>query len=666
MKIRLTLYRLALVLFFMAMVINAYPNEQITNLPVFYLSTDDGKPLTEKKEWKPGHLIVKSSEPSEELDIDTQIRGRGNSTWGMEKKPYRIKLDSKKNLLGLPAKEKNWVLFANYADKTLIRNAVAFKISELSGLEFTPSARFVDVVFNGRFDGNYMLTDQIEVNNHRVEVEKQEVNDTSGPRITGGYLLEIDGFADLSNDGFETDRNMRITIKYPKHDEINSQQRAYVIRYIKDFENCLFSSNFKHATLGYRAKVDTTSLINWYIACELTGNSDSFWSTYMYKRRLDDKLYFGPLWDYDIAFNNDNRLGDATYKLMREHAHDYRTWIDRFWQDEWFRNAVDRRWKELMEEDIISELTSYIRELAELLEESQQRNFQRWNIMNRRVYMETFLFDTYAQGIDYLSTYIVRRGAFLTESFAQNSQQPSVPFIPSNGDYYMIMNKQTKNVISVENALLNTWAPLSNDGSQLWEVMPQDNQYFRIVNKHSGLAMAGNGRNNNLKQVAVSDTDDTQSWKITPVGIGNIYGIENKSSGYSINNSGGSSSNGNPVIEWDNNIHLPEKVNQHWYFLKMEKSTPTDYNQNILFAELDLYPNPVKEFVYISISQPYPADVILSIHDVTGKQLYSTAYENLSEMRKIYVPVSGFGPGVYLVSLRTAKGKITTQKLIIH
>lgn len=550
--------------------------QQLTDLPTFHINTENKEPITSKDVYVQGTLTIKSSDEFEESDIPLEIRGRGNSTWSMAKKPYRIKLASKKNLLGLPAKEKNWVLLANYADKTLMRNALALKISKMVGLEFTPSVKFVDVVLNGTVLGNYMLTDQVEVADFRVPVEKQSTSAITEPDITGGYLLEIDGFAAAEPVWFTTQRALKITVKYPKDDEINTAQLNYIKSYINNFENKLFSSDFKNPETGYRSLVDETSLVNWYLACELTGNSDSFWSTYIYKKKNDPRIFFGPMWDYDIAFNNDDRLGDATKKLMREHAFHPRTWIEQLWKDEWFRNAVKERLNELIEENITEELTNYIAETALLLENSQKLNFQKWNILNRKVYRETYLFNTYKGGVDYLKSYVKNRINFLSTGLVAEEAKPSVPFVADESYWYMIMNKGTCNVIDVENgsdlsgSSLVMWQPDGDSDTQLWRIVNAGNNTFNIINKQSGLAIAGNGRANNLKQILVDNTDKSQKWKITAVHTGDIYGIENTSSGYSVNNSGGGTSNGTPVIEYDNNIHLQEKVNQHWFFQKTD------------------------------------------------------------------------------------------------
>lgn len=398
--------------------------QQLTNLTTIYIDTQNSAPIANKSDYVPGTVTVVSSDKDECCtEAPMGIRGRGNSTWNMAKKPYRIKFDSKTRFLNLPAKAKSWVLLANYADKTLIRNAIAFEISRFIGMEYTPSVKFVDVVLNGKYLGNYMVTDQTEVAKNRVPVEEQEPTDTELPAISGGYLLEIDGFADSEPVWFQTAQGLKVTIKYPKDDEINQSQRNYIGDFVGELENRMFASGFTDPETGYRSMVDETSLINWYIACELTANSDSFWSTYIYKKRDDAHLYFGPLWDFDIAFNNDNRLGNSTRILMREHAHNPRTWIMQMWKDPWFRTAVNKRWNELLDAGIEKHLLDAVEAYADLIDASQTLNFETWQILPNRVYLENNLFPTYRGGIDDLKDFLATRIAFLTESFADTDPE---------------------------------------------------------------------------------------------------------------------------------------------------------------------------------------------------------------------------------------------------
>ena len=625
-------------------VVSNYP--QITNIPTIYINTTNSAPITSKETYVPGMLVAISSDGKEEILGDgsgaaIEIRGRGNSTWGMAKKPYRVKFGSKTNFLNLPAKAKSWTLLANYADKSLIRNGVAFKISELIGLEFSPSARFVDVVLNGEYIGSYMVSDQVEVDENRVNVETQKTTDTTLPDISGGYLLEIDGFASSEPVWFTTGKSLPITVKYPKDDEINPEQLAYIVSFTQKFENALFSSNFKDPESGYRALVDTTSLINWYIGCELTGNSDSFWSTYIYKRKNIDKFFFGPLWDYDIAFNNDSRLGDATQKLMREHAHNPKTWIQRFWEDEWFKRAVYRRWTELIEENIIDQLLTYVDETSTLIDASQKKNYEKWGKLSSKVYLEQNLFPTYNGYVNYLKRYLNERSEFLSKSFASNlPADPSVPFVADNF-YYIIQNVRSNNVIQVkdlsaeENAMLELWNPQSDNDSQEWTIKLIKDNIYQIVNKKSGLAIAGNGKANNLIQTAPDVTNAAQQWKVTPVSTGNLYGLVNVKSGYSINNSGGGIINGTAVIEWDNNI--TGSLNQQWYLTPMNPMEIKNigYGSNIITyvnnSELNIKYLEGKNKVYI--------------YAITGQLIYSSDVFG----SEFTYPLK---PGCYIVSVK--------------
>jgi hypothetical protein len=655
-----------LITWFVIGVFSLQGQQQRTNLPTFYLTTENNRDVSSKTTWIPGNITVVSSDVTENLDMPMTIRGRGNSTWNLAKKPYRIKLESREHLLNLPAKEKNWVLLANHADKTLIRNAVAFKVSELLGFEFTPSARFVDVYLNSSFLGNYMLTDQVQVGkgDKRVDVEKLDTLDTELPQISGGYLLEIDGFASSEPLWFTTSQALKVTIKYPDDDDINAEQIQYIKDFTNSFENVLFSQNFTHPTLGYRSMVDTTSLINWYIASELTGNPDCFWSTYIYKRRDIDKFFFGPLWDFDIAFNNDNRLGDAVRKLMRDHAFNPRAWMQRFWQDDWFKLSVNRRWTELQNDNILDKLQAYIDSTVTLINASQQQNYQKWGNINRRVYNEQFLFTTYQQGVDYLKTYLTERTAFLTESFA--STEPEIPTPPFKAEdfYYSIINRGTNNAIAVrdqsllENAHLVMWSPEQDDYSQQWEIEMIESDVYRFINRNSGLAMTGNGRAVNLIQTTVDNSSSAQKWKITPVFSGDLYALENIGSRYSVNNSGGNTANGTAVIEYDNNIFNESKRNQHWYIQKIEKidfnTSLKQYGSN---EGLSIYPNPATN--YLRIEQRGTANLPIAIYSLDGQCIYTAQMRDNTltiQLRELNIHA-----GIYLVKVGS-----TTQKLIVE
>ena len=408
---------------------------QLTTVPTIYINTEGGVGVTSKEDYVNAYVTVRGAENEEDniTEVLTEIKGRGNSTWGMAKKPYRLKFDEKIKFLGNEAKEKNWVLLANYADKTLMRNALALETARnMMNFGFTPSVTFVDVVLNGENLGSYMLTDQVEVKPKRVPVTEQETTTTmSDAEITGGYLIEVDGFADSEISWFQTTRGMKVTIKYPKDDEINSDQSYYISNYTQQMEDALFSTNFTDAELGWRKYIDEASMVDWYIACELFGNSDAWWSTYMYKER-DDVFKFGPLWDFDIAFNNDNRLGDATTLMMRTYAHEPKTWISRWWQDAGFVSAVKTRWAELRAAGLEAFMTNYITTTASYLDASQKNNFEVWNILNTIVYNELAARGSYEAEVEFLKEYVRDRIAYLDSQFEMTETLYSVLATSSN------------------------------------------------------------------------------------------------------------------------------------------------------------------------------------------------------------------------------------------
>ncbi len=366
-------------------------------LPVLKIDADG--PIDSKEVYQTASLqifgngIQEGLWSSSENGKKVEIRLRGNSTLGLPKKPYRIKFPDKYSPLGLNhAKEKSWVLLANDADKSLLRNAVAFRASEIlladnaRGAGFTAATRFVDIYLDGIYIGNYHLTDQVEVAPGRVAVQSLKASDGSNPvTITGGYLLEIDGFAASEPLHFITHvNNIPVTIKYPKDDNYHPAQVDYVSNLFgREAEGALFAADFADPVKGWRKYFDEKTWVDYFIISEITGNSDAWWSTYIYKFRDDPLFYFGPVWDFDIAFNNDNRLGDARLKLMADAAHQPRQWVNRLREDPGFRKAVKERWN--LKKGELRTLVTFVDQAAESISMSQEANFSVWDIREQKL-----------------------------------------------------------------------------------------------------------------------------------------------------------------------------------------------------------------------------------------------------------------------------------------
>ena len=547
---------------------------QVSNLPCFYITTTDSVPIVSTDVYVPGKLVVAGSSTDQGLyNGDIEIRGRGNSTWALAKKPYRIKLASKYKLLGMPAKEKSWVLLANYADKSLIRNALAFEASKFMGFTFTPSYRYADVYINGVFQGNYMVTDQVEVQPDRINVEAQDTTMTTEPNITGGYEVQVDGFAEGDPVWFRTAiNNTPISIKYPGDADINAQQRSYITNYFQQFENALYSPVFKDSAAGYRSFVDMKSFTDYYIISEMTANSDAFWSSYMYKHRSDPKLYEGPVWDYDIAFNNDNRIGDETYQYMVDHSFDVTRWFKQLINDPYFYLNVKQRWGVLKSAGLLSRLTYVTDSLSTLLQQSAQLNYQKWQTLDSVVYLELAARGSYSAEVKFLRDFTTTHYNWLDNAF-QGFDSTKL-FTIANVNSGKLMDIGTQSVNGNASTVQFT---ANNAPSQQWKLVSLNTGYYKIVNNLTGLAL-GNGntsvRGTQLQISAWQDTSTYQQWRLTSIG-GGKYGIVNRGSKQAADVSGESQSDNAAILQWDNNIS--NKTNQQWT-LSIADTTKQDFD----------------------------------------------------------------------------------------
>ena len=394
------------------------------SLPILRIDADRG--ISNKVDYVPAKLEIIGNGITQGLWNYSKekigIRLRGNSTMWLPKKPYRIKFPENYSPLGLNhAHEKSWVLLANDCDKSLIRNAVAHQISKMmqndaSYRRFTPCNQFVDVYLNGMYDGNYHLTDQVQVAPGRVNVQKLKASDAGdASKITGGYLLELDGFADPEPLWFASPRGMKITISHPDSDDYAPEQATWIKNYIATFENVLFSQDFKNPTNGWRKYIHEASWVDHVISNELSGNPDAWWQVFMSKDRGVDYFVMGPVWDFDIAFNNDSRISNATFRLMSEAAHDPKQWINRFMQDETFKAAIKKRWNAKKGE--LFSIIAYVDELALLLDKSQKANFKRWDIRQQTLGHAMPAPVSYQAAIADLKNYLQARYNYLDTEF---------------------------------------------------------------------------------------------------------------------------------------------------------------------------------------------------------------------------------------------------------
>lgn len=342
------------------------------------------------------------------------IRGRGHSTWGWAKKPYRIKLDESASILGLP-KNRDWILLANHADKSLIRNIVAYDMARELGFVWTGTQYPVDLFVNGVYRGVYALGEHSEIAKNRIPLD--ESND-----IDRGYLLEVGGSDDdmlKGYDYFHTNSNLVrfITFDDPKADKLTEEQRRFVIDYVNAADAAIVSG------VGYEQYIDVESFCDWIILHELTCNLDSCFrrSCYMTKDK-GGKLKMGPVWDFDLAFGN--FYVDPDYDTWftvgsgDEDAYIGENWCSVLMENESFRARLRERWFEVRDVLLGAAQRSIDANKAKIYA-SQIENFRLWGTMGTRNGSQseaTAVLNTYEAQVGYIESFLDKRAKWIDEN----------------------------------------------------------------------------------------------------------------------------------------------------------------------------------------------------------------------------------------------------------
>ena len=353
------------------------PSDSYSGFPVLALMTDDEKVINSKEVWVKGRMVFDPQQSDYDLySGKMEIKGRGHNSWGQPKKPYNMKLSDKASLMGMN-KHKRWVLLANAGDRTLLRNRVAYHLGRLTKLSWTPDTRYVDVILNGKFVGNYLLTEQIRVDKNRVNITEAE----SGmfPEQVG-YLLEFDRY--VEENYFHTQRRqLPVNIKNPDEDLLTPAQKTYISNYINQVEGLLYDAESVDVT--YRDLIDIDSFIDWWIVVELTENRDTKLpgSCYMYKD-AGGKLCAGPLWDFDLTtFQGSTReFMHYDYEVdLNDPAYSNRNlWYKRLFSDPVFKARAKERWKQYKKS--FETIGEFIDTEKNALVISASRNWEIWSI----------------------------------------------------------------------------------------------------------------------------------------------------------------------------------------------------------------------------------------------------------------------------------------------
>ena len=351
---------------------------QATNLPLISIYTENLiDPIEKNLDFNCKILIINNG--IIENNETGLIKLRGKSTASIPpKKPYRIKFSTKQKILGLKGSSKKWILMANAFDRSLLRNDLAYKISELFNFKYTHRCLPVDVILNGIFRGNYYICDLIEIAKNRVNITKMELNDINEPNITGGYLLEFDAGVFFGKKHYKTDKGILYKIHSPKEEEITSEQESYITNRMNKFENEIYNNIFD--------SFDIDTFSKFFLIKEFCGDIDILWSSfYFYKERNDEKFYFGPAYDFDLSLDNYNMktcINCMNHFVFERGgtAGTLNEFVRHLIKNKYIIEFIKKTWEKLCDTVLNKKvLIDFLEEREEYLKESSDLNFLKWD-----------------------------------------------------------------------------------------------------------------------------------------------------------------------------------------------------------------------------------------------------------------------------------------------
>ena len=412
-----------------------------SHLPIVFIDTYGTQIQSEEK--ITAHMRIIHNDPGELNNINDDfnhydgyvgIEIRGSSTQNFPKKQFAVETrdslgeNNNISLFGMPA-ENDWIFNAPYTDKSLMRNAIIYKMARDAG-RYASRSQYFELVLNGEYNGLYVMLEKIKRDKNRVDIAKLNPDEVSGDDLTGGYIIKIDKWDGENLGGWYSDlidySNNRkegfYQYHYPKPGDIVYQQKDYIQSYIDDFEKLMKSADYANPLTGFPSMINWDSFIDFFIMQEITKNIDGYrLSTFLHKDKdsNDGRLVAGPIWDFNLGFGNANY--DEGWDTegwiidLTEHIWGEYDWINPFWWcliwiDPVFHNGVATRWIELRENTLSDQyVNTLIDSLYDHIGIAAGRNFERWSTLGQYVWPNYFIGNTYEEEVEYLRDWILKR-----------------------------------------------------------------------------------------------------------------------------------------------------------------------------------------------------------------------------------------------------------------
>ncbi len=388
------------------------------------------------------------------------IRGRGNSTWGLSKKPYQIRLNEATDFFGFGSAS-SWNLIANGYDQTKLRNQIVTELAAALDMDYVPQGQMIDLYINHTYYGNYYLTEKVRVAKEGVAIRDMDnyVNDAYDSReldklnrhenadgsrkwvatdialedISGGYLLErelTDRF-NMEISGFITSQGDCYTLKSPAY--ASEEQVNYIADLMQEFQDAVAAADGIHPTTGrhYSEYIDLDSFAQKYLVEEISKNYDGgVTSSFFYKPddSVSEKIFAGPIWDYDVAFGNCNldRIASNPIGISRLQDHVFATelFAQLYAQDDFYDHMVTMYREQAL--PYLNDLLDHkLDELVAQSRDSIAMDRARWEAPENRYQY----YKEYDNSIRFLRYFIEQRRDFLNEVWLDGANYHNLSFV---------------------------------------------------------------------------------------------------------------------------------------------------------------------------------------------------------------------------------------------
>jgi len=429
-----------------------------TNLPIVIINTYGIEIPDEPK--ITGHMGIINNgpgnmnnqyDPPNDYDGFIGIEIRGHSAQMFPKKSYGFETRDEQGenlnvpLLGMP-EENDWILYAPYSDKSMLRNFISFYMG--SKLDpYCSRMAYCEVIVNNDYKGVYILMEKIKKDENRVNIATLNPEDISGDELTGGYIVKvdkidpdfvygIDGWKSIPTPPYPNAMNITFQYYYPKVEDIAVQQSSYIHEYITTAENTLTGSTYADPNTGYNNYFNTGSFVDQMILNEISKEVDKYrYSTYFYKEKDSDggKLFAGPAWDFNLGYSNVDYWPpgiDYTgwlYSMVEPVEWGIMFWWKRLMEDTYYRNLLKTRWYHLRQNELSSDSLEYaIDSITDYIDEAQQRNYERWPILGEYVWPNyNWQGNDYEDEVEFFETWFYNRISWIDNNIPGTLLFPS-------------------------------------------------------------------------------------------------------------------------------------------------------------------------------------------------------------------------------------------------